>query len=384
MATSGDSDVFNNAIQLFAQQVIDLGRFWHGAVLGHEAREELSPGVLSDPHSATVGALEYLSQTVAGENGGPAALNIDEGTSSRLLEAGLVNILFACLPDPEAFERARQDARELIMVYNGFKEFIAYLSIAVGRVGMENICDDPLLRGLFSTVDRAVAPSVQKRPLNVWKDELRHLAWDTRVNAKASTHKPLTARLLEYLRWDIRGRKDEFCTVEKAWPPVDAEIQWRASQRDVTRPLSDLSHICANCSAPGAKLQCLSCQPKQNNSQAIGAVYCTQACRNADSAWHATTCQELRDLSRRALLFQITFVQYLLSVKCGTTFAVVEEDGVVKCFQHNLNHDKTFYVGVSPDLDLSLPKVETALHGFHCCDIKVRAKVLLDFFFRRE
>lgn len=388
MATSGDSGVFNNAIKPFAQQVIDLGRFWRGAALGHEARRELDPEVLSDPHSATVGALRYLSQTIAEGNRGPPALLVDERTSSRLLEAGLVNILFACLPDPEALERSKDDAKELRVVYNGFKEFIAYLSIAVGREAMQNICDDPLLGGLFSTVDRAVASSSLRRALNVWKDELHHIAWDTRENAKASTHRPLTVRLLEYLRWEVRGRKEQLRPVENPWPAVDAKVQRRASQRDLAHPLSEISQICANCSAPGAKVRCLSCQPEQNDSQALRAVYCTPACRNADSARHAAICHELRDLSRRAFLFQTTFEQYLLSVKYGTTFVVLEEDGVVKCFQHSPDwldpEDKTLYVGVSPDLDLSLPKVETALHGFHCCDIRARARVLLEFFFRGE
>lgn len=46
-------------------------------------------------------------------------------------------------------------------------------------------------------------------------------------------------------------------------------------------------------------------------------------------------CQETRDLSCLALLFQITCPQYLLSATSGTTFVVsAYDDGVVKCFIH--------------------------------------------------
>lgn len=378
---------FEDLMEFFCEEVIDLGKFTKGVLLGRQAREALGPEVLADPHDATAGALECLSEDIAKRYDGSKASMRDEGTSSRVLQAGLVNILFACLPDPDVFEdsKHRRNPMEMKMVYNGFKEFIEYLSTVIGRKGMENICDDPLLGGLFSTVDRAVAS--QTGPLHVWEDELRRLAWDTRVNAQASTHKPLTIRILEYLRWEVRGRKDMFCTVKKPWNFLDPWRLRRLAQHNPS-PLSELRRRCAICWAERAHIQCSSCHPAQNDDQITGPVYCTRTCRLANAASHGALCEETRRLSRLALLFQIIFVQYLLCVTSGTKFVVSEDDGVFKCFLSkppclDVDEDED-YVGISPDLDLSLPKVDAALHGFRCCDIKAKAIALLEFFFRRR
>lgn len=333
---------FEDLLEFFSDEVVAFGRFTKGALLGQDARKFIGPEVLRDPPTATAEALEFLSHFVAERNGGPGASIRDEGASSRLFRGGLVNILFGCLPDPEAFERSKnglEGIEELQLIYDGFKEFIEYLFTVIGRKEMENMCADPLLGRLFLTVDRAVA-SGQTRPLHVWKDELRRLAWDTRVNAQASTHKPLTVHILKYLRWEVQGRKDRFRTVEKPWLPVDHEKPRRTPRQE----LAQLSH--------------------------------------------AEICRDMRDMCRLALFFQITFVRYLLSVMSGTTFVVSEDDGVVKCFLSNKkwldSDDESNYVGISPDLELSLPKVKTALHGFHCCDIKQKALALLEYFFDRR
>lgn len=367
------------------KEVIELGRSKRGIVLGRKARERLGTEVLRDRRNAIAKALERLSDYIANTKGSDASIKSEEAAST-VLDAGLVNILFCCLPKPEAFERSLLGTNETREKYDGFQEFILYLFTVIGRKELEDFCDDPLLGGLFATADRAAASSA---PHAKWKDELRRLAWETRGRTQDSTRSPLTVRILEYLCWDVQGRKDKFCNVQKPTVAVDLETLRRTAQQDLSRlPQNGLTRNCAYCSAPGAEIACDLCFPEEEGNQAIGTAYCGPACGGADVTTHALICEQTRNLSRRALIFQITFVQYLVSINFGTTFIVSEQDGVVHLSLSNApaRHPTTgsHYVGVSPDLDLSLPSVETALHGFHCCDIKTKTRALLEYFLGGE
>lgn len=391
MATSSSSSsstssyTFEKVMETFVEEVMELGRLKRGMVLGHKAREQLGTEVLRDRRNAVAKALERLSDYISDIKGSDASIKSEEAASS-VLDAGLVNILFCCLPKPEAFERSLQGMTETREIYDGFKEFILYLFTVIGRRELEDLCDDPLLGGLFATVDRAAASSA---PHAMWKDELRRLAWETRGRTQDSTRSPLTVRILEYLCWDVKGRKDKFCNGQEPVVAVDLETLRRTAQQDLScLPQYDLVRNCAYCSARGAEFGCDLCFPEEDEKQAIGTAYCNPACGSADMTTHAVICEETRSLSRRAQIFQITFVQYLISINFGTTFVVSEQDGVVhlSLSDATASHSTigSHYVGVSPDLDLSLPSVETALHGFHCCDIKVKARALLEYFFGGE
>lgn len=388
MATFGDTNSFDNIMELFVEQVKHLGGLRSGAMYGRNFLMQHVSDSLSDAYKRTWKALKHLSSLIAERRGPPAAITSEE-ISFSLLEAGLVNILFACLPKPGDFEASRKDSeglREFTVKYHGFKELVEYLSVAVGREAMRKICGDPLLNSLFSALDRAVASSIRGLHLQVWQDELCRLAWETRGYPRNWSHKPPTVSLLYYLRWEVQGRKGKSYDFEKPWTPQDPE-RLRHYQQVLALPLNRRSGKCGQCSAPGARLRCMSCQPELSDGQMIGAVYCNQACRDAHSARHAIICQETKNLSRVALLFQITFVQYLLSVNSGTTFVVSEEDGVVYSIMSKTQPSDQLdmgpdYVGVSPDLDLSQSNVDAALHGFHCCDIKGSARPLMEYFFR--
>lgn len=392
MATSSSSSSstsssykFEKVMEAFVEEVIVLGRLKRGMMMGRDARKWLETEVLYDRRNAIAKALEYLSDYIADTTGCNVSIRSEE-TASSVLDAGLVNILFCCLPKPEAFERSLQGTTETREIYDGFKEFILYLFTVIGRRELEDLCDDPLLGGLFTTVDRAAASSA---PHAMWKDELRRLAWETRGRTQDLIHSPLTVRILEYLCWDVQGRKDRVCNVQKPAVAVDLETLRRTAPQDLScLPQNGLTRNCAYCSTPGAKIACDLCFPEEDGNQAIGKAYCNSACGSADIATHAAICEETRNLSRRAFIFQITFVQYLVSINFGTTFIVSEQDGVVHLSLSNApaRHPAagSHYVGVSPDLDLCLPSVETALHGFHCCDIKVKARALLEYFFGGE
>lgn len=95
-------------------------------------------------------ALEHLFKLIA-EDDGPSASIKSEERNSSLLEVGLVNILFACLPKPEGLERSKKGVRNFTVIDHGFKEFVDYLCTAVGKEAMGKICGDPLPSGLFST-----------------------------------------------------------------------------------------------------------------------------------------------------------------------------------------------------------------------------------------
>lgn len=394
MDPSTGNNVFDHVMDFFTDEVVSLGNLGRGVLVGRQAREELDIEALYDRHEAITKALEYLSEHIAHETYDKRASIKSEQMSSDLLEAGLVNILFGCLPSPDAWENSTHNSEgssHLSMIYGGFKELLKYLFTVIGRKEMENFCDDQLLGDLFATVDWASASSSQLGPPPTWKDKLLRLAWETRDHAPNLKHKPPTVTLLEYLRWEVQGRKDISCPVDKPWEIVDLKTLRRSAQPDLSRlPRSRGSRKCANCAAPGASSRCRICQPKVDDGQSIGTFYCNQACRESDHTSHAVICRETRDLSRLARLFQTTFVQFLLSIHHGTAFIVSEQDGVVNSMLNDqplggldLNR-KSQYVGVSPDLDLSLPKVETALHGFHCCDIKWKARALLEFFFSGE
>ncbi|KAG6355096.1 hypothetical protein INS49_004177 [Diaporthe citri] len=78
--------------------------------------------------------------------------------------------------------------------------------------------------------------------------------------------------------------------------------------------------------------------------------------------------EEFGEISRLTVLFQIVFVQYLLSINYNGYYIVSADDGMVKVFMdcsapEDLQNE-SIYKGVSPGLDLSLPKVEAALHAF--------------------
>lgn len=388
MSTTNDDEVLDEGIQFLKKGLKYLAIAKNGKSRGLDARRQLGNEVLSDARMGTIKALEHFFDTVVIPfTGSSATRELRSAWIARLLESGFVNILFCCLPKPEAFERSMEDGSELRRIYVGFKEFMDYLFAVIGRKELEDFCDDPLLGGLFTTVDRAGAASSAR--LAMWKDELRRLAWETRGCTQDSTYSPLTVRLLEYLCWDVKGRKDKSRCVQKLVKAVDLGTLRRTAQRDLSRlPEYGLIRNCASCSAPGAKFACDSCFPEEDESQAIGTAYCGSACFSADSTTHALICEETSSLSRRAQIFQITFVQYLISINFGTTFVVSEQDGVVHLSLSDAPASPStigsHYVGVSPGLDLSLPSVEAALHGFHCCDIKVKARALLEYFFGGE
>lgn len=389
---SNDDEFFDDIMEFYADEVIELGfrKPWTGACLGRLFLLRYGSEVVNDPDRAMVIALAYLSQVMTMSQKGFSPSIKSEETSARLWKAGLVNILFGCIRDPEAFENCKRNNGELKMIYDGFREFVKYLYTVIGRGKIERNCGDPILGRLFSTVDRAAAftpmPGSTKLSHHVWLDELHHLAWETRNGKQTWGRMPHTIQILEYLRWEIRGRKDATCAVKKPWVATPLGKPSQSPPDDLSRLLpGNPSAPCAYCSASDASLQCHSCQPTGNDQLLSLTVYCNEACLRAHSAEHAAICKEIRDLSRSARLFQVAFEEFLRFTRLKTPFTVSKEDGVVrKWYARTAAQSDSEARQILSHLDFGREEEKAALYSLCCTTTQHSAAELLEFFIRRE
>lgn len=301
-----------------------------------------------------------------------------------------VELFFGYLPDPQSHEIGyfEDGGRPIVEAYIHAHDVLKYLSLVQGRKMLKTQSRDTLLDKLFEIMDRADGPA----GLNYaqWSEDLLRLVWEiSRETDIRRTRTERTSSLIEYLCWVIRGRKDAVCTVPKPRATVDLPELRRSAYDDLSRlphdaPLGN----CAKCSAEGANIRCTCCWLGLNGDHGAGAVYCSVKCRKVDSGRHKVSRQEFRELYRLTTLFQIVFVQYLLSINYNGVYTVSADDEMVTVFMDGSAPEdlatEAIYKGFSPDLDLSLPKVEAALHAFGCCAIKDPARALLEYFFRCE
>lgn len=301
-----------------------------------------------------------------------------------------VDLFFGCLPDPQTHEMVNVEngGRDIIHAYNHAHEVLKYFTLVHGRNNLKRRYKDILLNKLLKIMDRADEPVFLRYFL--WSGDLLRLVWKIprRINIR-NKHTERTSSLIEYLRWVIRGRQDAFCTVQKPWANVDPAELRRSAYHDLSRlPYHALHGNCTKCSAEGADIRCPCCWLGLNGDHGAGAVYCSNMCREEDSGRHEVSRQEFRKFSRLAILFQLAFDQYHLSVNYNGKFAVSADDEMVQVFRDVSPPEdlktESIYEGVSPDLDLSLPKVKAALHAFGCCAIEDPARALLEYFFRCE
>lgn len=385
-------DFFEGIIDPFAKEVMDLGcrDLWactSGALLGRFFLLQSNPRVIQHPDMAMVKALEYFSQFIRTKNDGPPPSIDSEETSAELCRAGLVNILFGCIRDPETLEDCKHNVEELRRIYNGFREFVEYLSTAIGRRTLENRCKDPILGRLFSTLNRAAtsasAPGNIKFLQFLWLDEIRFLAWETRNSAQNWGRMPHTRRILEYLRWEIRGRRDLTRSINNSWLATRSNQPTQSPSDDLSRlSLGNPSAPCAYCSATDASLQYLSCKTTRNDQLSLLTVYCNEACLEAHSAAHAVICREARDIYRSEALFQVVFEEFLRFTRTKSAFTVSEKDGVVtKWYTHRA---AKLWLRPAQPLDFGKKKVQAALHSLCCNATQTSAEELREYFIRRE
>ncbi|KAK7696796.1 hypothetical protein SLS64_014198 [Diaporthe eres] len=381
---SDSDDAFYGATDLLVQSIRESLSPELREMVGRRLLEEQSTNP-ADP----IDTLKVLSKFLK-LSAKPCSEDVKFDVGNAILDkSDPVNLFFGCLPSPESHEMCDGEdggRAHLVDAYHHAYEVLKYFVLVQGenevKIQYTDAVHNKLFEFLYPADGRAISSFTQ------WSADILRLVWEVpRGGDIRMLHTVQTQDLIEYLRWLIRGRKEVFCTVQKLWATVDqAELRARAYD-DLSRlPDNTLLGNCANCSAEGAGLRCTCCciDPKQDHG--AGTAYCSHKCREADSKRHAVSRQETRELSRCTILFQIAFVQYLLSINYQVGYTVSAYDGMVKVFLGgsaplDLTPEST-YQGVSPDLNLSLPEVEAALHAFNCCAIKDPARSLLEYFFR--
>lgn len=308
-----------------------------------------------------------------------------------------VDVFFGCLPDPTQHEsvQAGNDRQDFVTTYRQAHEALETFGDIHGRKHLTRKYKDFLHKRLFKAAARANAfrsadPITRTYVYRAMFEDLLRLAWE--IPRKLNTwnkYTDHTTGFIEYLHWTVQGRKDTFCTFRKPWSTIDPDQLRENARLGLSCLYEDtLPRKCASCSAQEARIQCLCCGPRTENSHGAMSLYCGEECRAKDWDRHDKSRQETVRLHRLALLFQVSFVQYLLSINHGNTYTVWYEEGIVKAIVSKSapvdSSPEGAYEGVSPDLDLSQPGVETALHALQCCAIKGPAQALLERFFRCE
>lgn len=175
-----------------------------------------------------------------------------------------------------------------------------------------------------------------------------------------------TRRLLGYLSWLSHGRRDsEHCPVTKFWDTRDPRLPPGLIQevRLKSGGLTPLPPRVGN--------------PLDHDLSRLppGVVH----------HYRLETCPETKSLFRRARLFSIALKQFILA-SVGTSvpiLAVKVEDGINKTTEGRPRYplEECMYSGMHPDLDLSLPEVQAAVHAFCCYEMGRSAKALFEYFF---
>lgn len=360
--------------------------------LSPELRELFGRTDIADPAEA-VGVLHKflkLSKQSCTEK-----VKIDVG-NAILEDSDPVDLFFSYLPDPEGHEICYTEHGDFAIFepYDRAREALKYFAIVQGKTPLKLRYKDPILNRLLKILDRVdkltdVGHTGFMRSYE-WPENLQSLVWQIRravdIRKKHSAH---TQGLIDYLLWVIRGRKDASCNVHKPWATIDPAETSRSADSDLSRlPHDALSGKCARCSAEGADVRCLCCWLWMNENRDTGTVYCSQTCLKEDLERHAISRKETIELLRLSTLFQIAFTQFLLSANYEVSYTVCENEGMVKSYGRSAARSgldpETTYEGVSPDLELSLPKVQAVLHVYECCAIKGPARALLEYFFRCE
>lgn len=366
----------------------------HGNVkesLSPELRELFGRTVIADPADSVRVLHKFLTLSTQ-----PCTEEVKIDVGNAVLEdSDPVDLYFSYLPDPQGHEmRYTKDDFAIIEAYNQAHEVLKHFAIVQGKKLLKLRYKDPILNRLLNIsnrIDKLQDVGYHEfARYNQWSSDLLSLVWQIRrsvdIRKKHSAH---TQSLIDYLLWEIRGRKDPSCNVHKPWATIDPAETRRNADSDLSRlPYDALSGNCAKCSAEGAHVRCLCCWLWMNEDCDTRTVYCSQTCLKEDLERHTISRQEMIGLLRLSILFQITFTQYLLSTNYEVSYTVSENEGVVKSYGSGtarLGLDpETTYEGVSPDLELSLPKVQAVLHAYGCCAIKYSARALLEYFFRCE
>lgn len=384
MSPTSNDEVFDEAMQCLKEGLVFLGQAKDGALQGGITHQQHGNEFQDDPRMATIKALERLYENVAiPRTKNSATRELASKWSARLVDSGLVNILIGCLPNREAFEWFHRDARGVVRILDGFQEFLKYLRNALGK-NLKAVCGtDELVAGLFNMRPRSAAP--EPGSLDWYQfllNNLRLLAWDKR-GIKRHHYMRHTFRLLEYLRWEVQGRKDLTCQFQKPGTFLSPEELNKSAPSNLSLLSPDDSYyLCTHCSAPGATLPCALCLPSREHQTVSGIAYCNETCLESHKDAHAASCEETRRLIRRASLFQIAFNLYLLVTRGDKDFTVANWYGVVIKTQISkpIHYDGRDAMNVI----LDDPNDAAGLHTFRCTAIKGLAQELLEYFIRRE
>jgi hypothetical protein len=272
-----------------------------------------------------------------------------------------VDLFFGALPSPEEYERAftgNVDAKSVHRKYETALNSFRHLTNVQCRDELRARHGGVILENLFRLLDRVdgVPPRRHRHFVKRWMfgeilAAVCHIRPGVDSLALRSRYDAATCRIVEYLSWEARGRKDSDCFIRKPWdychtPP---EALRRAAPRELSRlPLVGLS---------------------------------TGGHADADA-------NETRRLYRLAQLFQVAFLEFVLSNHgpLKTLSGLHEADGIVRASAGYLTsipgpaaHDDA---GAHTQMDLSQPHANAVLYAFWCCAPQREARALLEYFFR--
>lgn len=384
MSATSNDEVFDEAMQCLKEGSVVLGQAKDGALQGWIAYQQHGDEFQDDPRMATIKALECFFENVAiPRTKNSATRELVSKWCARLVDSGLVNVLIGCLPDCEAFERYYRDVQEVVRILDGFQEFLKYLRTALGK-NFNAVCEaDELVAGLFNMRPRSAAPEPGSLDwYRFLQNDLRLLAWHMR-GIKQHHYMRHTFRLLEYLKWEVQGRKDLTCRVQKSGTFLRPEELNKSAPSNLSLLFpEDSYYLCTHCFAPGATLQCALCLPSRKHQTVSGIAYCNETCLESHKADHAASCEETRRLIRSASLFQIAFTLYLLVTRGDNDFTVANWYGVV--IKTQISKPPHYDGTDAMNAILDDPNDAAGLHTLRCTAIQGLAQELLEYFIRRE
>lgn len=193
----------------------------------------------------------------------------------------------------------------------------------------------------------------------------------------------LRAQHLRYLRWVIRGRKDDEWPFTTTVSSVDHSVL----------PEPSTPTPCAACGNTKPSMQsCTGCKFLTDSATTFATNYCDKACQKAHWQQHKSYCKFLRMVCRSVSIFEKIFTTYTeMAADWGAGISKIwEEDGILKIHMPSASADlESGYKGapilrkIPAVTGASREQQVAAMMLGRCGDMSRGARHLFDYFLQR-